>query len=116
LREEDNHLLGFGYFLNRTLVALKVISVVRGLLVWVTQFVSEVVCRIVICRGVQLRDVGRNFLLCGEGCTTFLGGILLGLLVYRVSSVRWGGMHDNHTLDGFRTVLTRIYGCLGVHP
>jgi len=116
LFKEENRLLGLGRSPSQTLVVPKVISVVRRLLIWVIQHVSEVVHRIVICQGVRLRDAGRNFLLCGEECTTFLGGILLGLLVYRVSSVRWGGMHDNHTLDGFRTVLTRIYGCLGVHP
>ena len=114
--EEENRLLGLGCFLNRILVAPKAISVVQGLLVQVSQFVFGFVRRIVICWGVQLQDGGRSFPLCGEGCTTFLGGILPGLLAYRVSFVLKGGMRGSHILDGFQMVPTRIYGCLEVCP
>jgi len=57
------------------------ISVVQGFLLQVSQFTFELVRRTTICQGVQLRDVGRNFLICGGECTMFLGDILLGLLV-----------------------------------
>ena len=114
--EEENRLLDLERFLSLTLEALKVISVVQEVLVWVTQSVLEVVCQITIYRGIQLRGVGRRFLLCGGGCTTFLGGILLGLLVYRVFFVLSDGMRGNRTLNGFRTVLTRIYECSEGRP
>ena len=79
---EESRLLDLGCFLNRTLVGLKAISVVRGFQVQAFQAAFGMVRRVVIYWGVQLRDEGRNFLLCGEGCTTFLGEISLELLVY----------------------------------
>ena len=116
LLEGENRLLGPEYFLNQILVVPRAISVVRGFLVQVLQLVSWLVRHIGIYRGVRLQDEERNFLLCGEECTTFLGGILLGLLVYRVSVVPWDGMHGSRILDEFQMGLTRIYGYLRVRP
>ena len=114
--EEESRLLGLGYFRSRILTAPKGTSVVQELLVRVSQLALESGCRITIYRDVQLRDEGRSFLLCDEGCTTFLDGRLLGLPVYQVSFVLKDGMRGSRILDGFQMVPTRIYGCLGVHP
>jgi len=116
LLEEESRLLGLGCFLDRILAAPKATSVARGLLVRVSRFALGSGRCIVIYRGVQLRDEGKNFPLCDEGYTTFLGGILPGLLAYRVSFVPKDGMRGSRILDGFQMGLTRIYGCSRARP
>jgi len=57
---------------------------------------------------------GRSFLLCDEGCTTFLGGISTGTacLLSILRPVGWKRV-TNRIRDGFQKVPTRICGVFG---
>jgi len=106
---------GLEHFPRRTLTLGQGGPLGCSLQVQALRFELAVVRRTMIYQGIRLQGVGRRFLLCDKGCTTLLGGRSLGLLAYRVVFVWRGGRCDSRSLDGFRMVPTRIYGCLVVH-
>ena len=79
------------------------------------QFGLVVVCRTMIYRGIQLRGVGRHFLLYDGEYTMSLDETLLGLLLYRVFFDLRGERCDSCSLGEFRIVLTRTHAYLVGH-